>query len=628
MNILDNITYNYDENGQYTMFFKGYNGTSQKRNAVYSNAVYINMIKNQISIHVNEHINDYFHKFENGNYLTIGYYDFKVLMRQYIKLNNYDVNSCFDDNLINKVYYSYRQKWDAVTQNLHFYTISKWEPIFYEKDTKNNHKGDLKDIEITKKYSNLATTLTFLARWGSPNTIEYLNKQIKSKKVDKNRKNFYRQVFNHIEKFGWNRLYELATRKRDRIFTEKFKEPIFFESLTLHGRCRKLKIIEKNKKSSVVDAWIILSYIKDYDHKKVSIINGERVEEDIFYKSFCYPVKYNQKYHGNIDDYNVNKNNFEYNISFDPVTKEPTFILTKKQPRPYVVLSQEVDEKKLVAFDVNMKRNLLQSSEKNENNEYEAFDLPKNRKDDLITDYLIEVYKTYKLYKEDPNYRIGKKRKRKIKTLARKVLCLERELIANVCKLYAGRGYNHIVLEDLKNTFGKCYIKKSLDKILNPDGKPLSDEEKSELTENVNLAIIIKFLHLSSIKDEFIHIGVKYGIAVSLVQSAYTSLRCPICGHVHKSNRKCQENFKCTRCGYECDADINAAKNIKDRVALTVLRELLLKQNPVDGTFRPNDSLESKEKVKKVLETVQCSDTDVGKLKNCQSILFSDKNCS
>ena len=53
-----------------------------------------------------------------------------------------------------------------------------------------------------------------------------------------------------------------------------------------------------------------------------------------------------------------------------------------------------------------------------------------------------------------------------------------------------------------------------------------------------------------------------------IVPAAYTSQTCHQCGHVAKENRDSQAAFKCVRCGYEANADVNAAMNILDR-ALT-----------------------------------------------------------
>jgi len=46
------------------------------------------------------------------------------------------------------------------------------------------------------------------------------------------------------------------------------------------------------------------------------------------------------------------------------------------------------------------------------------------------------------------------------------------------------------------------------------------------------------------------------------VDPRYTSLRCSSCGHVEAANRCSQAVFRCLACGYEAQADLNAASNI------------------------------------------------------------------
>jgi transposase len=49
---------------------------------------------------------------------------------------------------------------------------------------------------------------------------------------------------------------------------------------------------------------------------------------------------------------------------------------------------------------------------------------------------------------------------------------------------------------------------------------------------------------------------------VQKVPPAYTSQRCSACGHVDARSRESQARFACTACGYACNADVNAARNI------------------------------------------------------------------
>jgi transposase len=56
---------------------------------------------------------------------------------------------------------------------------------------------------------------------------------------------------------------------------------------------------------------------------------------------------------------------------------------------------------------------------------------------------------------------------------------------------------------------------------------------------------------------------------VEKIQPAYTSQRCSACGHVNRNSRESQARFGCTACGFACNADVNAAKNIAAGHAVT-----------------------------------------------------------
>lgn len=57
------------------------------------------------------------------------------------------------------------------------------------------------------------------------------------------------------------------------------------------------------------------------------------------------------------------------------------------------------------------------------------------------------------------------------------------------------------------------------------------------------------------------------GVLVELIDGRNTSRQCSECGYVDKNNRRGQV-FKCLTCGYEENADLNAAKNIRQRAAV------------------------------------------------------------
>jgi putative transposase len=56
---------------------------------------------------------------------------------------------------------------------------------------------------------------------------------------------------------------------------------------------------------------------------------------------------------------------------------------------------------------------------------------------------------------------------------------------------------------------------------------------------------------------------------VERIKPAFTSQRCSACGRVDRKSRESQAVFRCTACGYACNADVNAAKNIAAGHAVT-----------------------------------------------------------
>lgn len=64
------------------------------------------------------------------------------------------------------------------------------------------------------------------------------------------------------------------------------------------------------------------------------------------------------------------------------------------------------------------------------------------------------------------------------------------------------------------------------------------------------------------------------GIEVIIINPKFTSQRCHKCGYINKENRNNQK-FDCTTCGYICNADINAARNIAMRNIEKIIEEQL-----------------------------------------------------
>lgn len=59
------------------------------------------------------------------------------------------------------------------------------------------------------------------------------------------------------------------------------------------------------------------------------------------------------------------------------------------------------------------------------------------------------------------------------------------------------------------------------------------------------------------------------GVPLLEVDARYSSQQCSRCSHTERANRPCQEAFCCRHCCFECNADVNAAKVIEARAALS-----------------------------------------------------------
>ena len=81
------------------------------------------------------------------------------------------------------------------------------------------------------------------------------------------------------------------------------------------------------------------------------------------------------------------------------------------------------------------------------------------------------------------------------------------KVIKNYNKTICGiqNGFDHIVMENLDNSFGKSFV-----------------DDKNNFDINFNR--IVSALNLSSLKDIMKHVSMKYGISVSLVHPAYILL--------------------------------------------------------------------------------------------------------
>ena len=514
---------------KYTKIFNSKDLTRQKYDELYNFAVLIQNHKNAVSQYVNDNL---------LHFLEYNKFQFLKAMRASFKDT---IPSSFDAQLYTQVFTCYQNKFDAIQRKLVFDVATFKGFEFYKRDTKNYKKGDLKKVILEKKQTPLSNCLTYLARYGNESIIDYINSNISN--CDEKKHGFYNNILRCCEKYGFERLYNLALSKRKRIAKQYSEHPIEFKSLTFSGRCRKTRIIDYNSNfGSKINSFVSLSGI------------GR--------KSFDIPVTFNKGWHGNMKDYRKKNPDYEYTLTFNEKEHQVNIHLCKDGERYIPQVNGNT-----IGIDVNCKHNLFSLSDETTYN-YDR---------ELVNDFCKLSIEIDKLKGENKEYNVGKRKQQKLVTLKSKMVKSEQQLIANMCKALHSQGVGHLVMEDLDNGFGKCYIKDN---------------------EGINYNRKVKFLGLSSLKQEVEHIARKYDIAVSTVQSSYTSKMCPICGCIEDENRPNQETFECVECGHKDNADFNAAKNIRNRVLVTVLRESLLKQLD-NGAFEPKKL--KREKVKEVL---------------------------
>ena len=161
---------------KYTKVFQSKDLTRQKYDELYNFAVLIQNHKNTVSQYVN---NNLLHFLERNKF------QFLKEMRMHFKNA---IPSSFDAQLYTHVFTCYQNKFEAIKRKLSFDVATFKGFEFYKRDTKNHKKGDLKKVLIDKKKTPLSICLTYLARYGTENTIEYLSSNIS--KCDEEKRGF------------------------------------------------------------------------------------------------------------------------------------------------------------------------------------------------------------------------------------------------------------------------------------------------------------------------------------------------------------------------------------------------------------------------------------------------------
>lgn len=140
-----------------------------------------------------------------------------------------------------------------------------------------------------------------------------------------------------------------------------------------------------------------------------------------------------------------------------------------------------------------------------------------------------------------------KSAKRKLKQRRRKEQRMSRDANHCISKKIVEKAVRHsfaIVLEDLK---GISKNKKKSKTVIKSQRQRLNSWSFYQLRQFIEYK------------------AQKAGIEVLFVDPKYTSQECSSCGHTSKENRKTQDHFECTQCGFVANADYNSSLNIREK---------------------------------------------------------------
>lgn len=409
-----------------------------------------------------------------------------------------------------EIFDAYQKKIIQIKQKMIFSVQKNIEVQFYKINTKKNKKGDVKSFEIKTKSTPLSKSLSFLARYGSEDTLKYINKKIKNAKNDK--KLFYKNLKNHIKKFGLNRLLKLALDKRKRIL-HLYNNPIEFTSLSYRSALQSKKPLLQNAKN------------KNFCNGVICIPNFN-IGKDMFV-----PVSFNVEHHGHLNNYKSR----EYIVCIDEKRKRIRFITTKKIKE--FISPEGVN---YIGVDTNIKHNLFATSE----------ELNVDMDRDLFRGYVTFLRK----HQEKKEHSKGEDRQMDL--WKDRITCMLKKKARELVNLAIREGKDHIIMENL-SSFAKTYI-------------------KSEEFEGFKYSRIARLLKLSSLNKIVKGICKKLGVRLTLVPSHYTSQWCFHCGHIDRANRQCQETFSCVCCGHTANADFHSSQAIKLIGSSDVLRSSML----------------------------------------------------
>ena len=308
------------------------------------------------------------------------------------------------------VFDAYQNKIVQIKQKMSFAIQKGIEVEYYKRNTKHNKKGDVRSYEIKTKSTPLTKTMTFLARYGSENTLDYVNERVER---NNDKQAFYITLKTHIEKFGLQRLLKLALSKRTQILN-KYNHSITFTSLSYRSA------LQSN------DPLIQNSNKKTFANGTISIpsFNGRHM---------FVPTTFNVEHHGHLNQYKSK----EYIICIEQKRKRIRLITTKETEETF-----SSEGTNYLGVDTNVKHNLFATSD--------GTNIDMDR--DLFHGYVAFLKK----YQDKKEHTSGEDNQ--FDLWQERVQCMLKKKARELVDMAISSGKDHIIMEDLGN-FGKSFTK-------------------------------------------------------------------------------------------------------------------------------------------------------------------------
>ena len=468
--------------------------------------------------------------------------DLKIELKEYRKcfkgiLNSneqFDISATTFQNCCKEVYIRYQvYLQNELTKKLDNYSAIRKYLSFLIK----HYRGNLNDLI---NLINQEKIQTFLNK--ETNKDELTDKAIFYQKLEK--------FLFKKDRYSSEKILKMVENLRMRLI--KSTTLINFKSLTFQD-INVLSISpKKNKTGNIID-------LLEKDSNK-AMINLNLAG----YQSIIIPTKFSKKYHGDIDSYNGKPYKINNHGTFG---KRVTYTIKFLKDRKVKIILFQEAEKLHYAYNEN-KNNILGVDVNTSSNLFSLSSGIQIKYDEKIINQAAKLNKTIS-YKQtnksvseknidDVNKVYSKKIQRRIDKMVRRSEYYQNKKSHELIEYMKENNFNYLVMEDLNLTSNKTKTKKKSEK------------------EKINYNDVAKTLRINNLKNVLERLCKKENFNFAKVNPVYTSQTCPICGNIDKKSRN-HRMFLCIKCHHTDDADINAAKNIKNRIENPMLKLNLIR---------------------------------------------------